>query len=68
MVKSLHRGKIATGVIQAKTARQVWEDLLDQFRQKNAPTIFQNSEGNSNHVPRYDVSGFILHQTQSVVG
>ncbi|XP_068492158.1 uncharacterized protein [Phaseolus vulgaris] len=33
--------EIAAGVIHAKIARQVWEDLCDQFGQKNAPTIFQ---------------------------
>ena len=33
--------EIVARVIHAKTARQVWEDLRDQFRQKNAPTIFQ---------------------------
>ncbi|XP_068503970.1 uncharacterized protein [Phaseolus vulgaris] len=33
--------EITAGVIHGKTARQVWEDLRDQFAQKNAPAIFQ---------------------------
>ncbi|XP_068503612.1 uncharacterized protein [Phaseolus vulgaris] len=33
--------EIAAGIIHAKIARQVWEDLRDQFGQKNVPTIFQ---------------------------
>ncbi|XP_068483312.1 uncharacterized protein [Phaseolus vulgaris] len=33
--------EIAAWVIHAKTARQVWEDLRDQFGQKNGPAIFQ---------------------------
>ena len=32
---------IAEGIIYAKTARQVWVDLHDQFSQKNDPAIFQ---------------------------
>ncbi|KAK9077344.1 hypothetical protein SSX86_005681 [Deinandra increscens subsp. villosa] len=32
---------LAQGVIHAKTAQQVWNDLRDQFSQKNAPAIFQ---------------------------
>jgi len=32
--------EIVAGVIHAKTACQVWEDLRDQFGQKNAATIF----------------------------
>ncbi|XP_022934547.1 uncharacterized protein LOC111441691 [Cucurbita moschata] len=32
---------IAEGIIYAKTARQVWVDLHDQFSQKNSPAIFQ---------------------------
>ncbi|XP_034708986.1 uncharacterized protein LOC117932052 [Vitis riparia] len=32
---------IAEGIIHAKTAREVWVDLRDQFSQKNAPTVFQ---------------------------
>ncbi|KAL6311111.1 hypothetical protein AAG906_025863 [Vitis piasezkii] len=30
---------IAEGIIHAKTAREVWVDLRDQFSQKNAPAI-----------------------------
>eukprot|EP00261_Vitis_vinifera_P017674 XP_010647452.1 PREDICTED: uncharacterized protein LOC104878578 [Vitis vinifera] len=32
---------IAEGIIHAKTAREVWVDLRDQFSQKNAPAVFQ---------------------------
>ncbi|KAG6401762.1 hypothetical protein SASPL_138627 [Salvia splendens] len=32
---------IAEGIIHAKTSQQVWEDLRDQFSQKNAPAIYQ---------------------------
>jgi len=32
---------IVVGMVHAKTARQVWEDLYDQFLQKNAVTIYQ---------------------------
>lgn len=32
---------LAQGVIHAKTAQQVWDDLHEQFSQKNAPAIFQ---------------------------
>jgi len=32
---------IVVGVINVKTVCQVWEDLRDQFGQKNVPTIFQ---------------------------
>ncbi|KAL5805972.1 hypothetical protein ACOSQ4_028705 [Xanthoceras sorbifolium] len=31
---------LAKGVVHAKTAHQVWEDLKDQFSQKNALTIY----------------------------
>jgi len=31
---------LAKGVIHAKTAHQVWQDLKDQFSQKNAPAIY----------------------------
>ena len=33
--------EIAAGIVHAKTAHQVWEDLRDQFGQKNALVIFQ---------------------------
>ena len=32
---------IAAGMVHAKTARQVWEDLRNQFSQKNAAAIYQ---------------------------
>ncbi|XP_019256284.1 PREDICTED: uncharacterized protein LOC109234671 [Nicotiana attenuata] len=32
---------LAKGVIHAKTAHQVWQDLKDQFSQKNAPVVYQ---------------------------
>ena len=32
---------MADGIIHAKTAHQVWVDLLNQFSQKNALAIFQ---------------------------
>ena len=32
---------LAKWVIQANTTHQVWEDLKDQFSQKNAPAIYQ---------------------------
>lgn len=32
---------IAEGIIHAKTSQQVWEDLRNQFSQKNAPAIYQ---------------------------
>jgi len=41
MVKSLHWGRDSCRGIHAKTAHQVWEDLHDQFGQKNASAIFQ---------------------------
>ena len=31
---------LAKGVVHAKMAHQVWEDLKDQFSQKNAPAIY----------------------------
>jgi len=33
--------EIVAGIVHAKTVHQVWEDLYDQFEQKNAPAIFQ---------------------------
>ena len=32
---------IAAGMVHAKTAKQVWEDLRDQFSQRNAAAIYQ---------------------------
>ncbi|XP_057986592.1 uncharacterized protein LOC131171148 [Hevea brasiliensis] len=32
---------IASGLMNAETAKQVWDDLRDQFSQKNAAAIFQ---------------------------